>query len=238
MKPSVAPDVVRVTVNGEPREVPAGLTVSGMLEALSFPKGPMAVERNGEIVPGRLHAETSVAAGDVFEIVTIVGGGAPAPDDALRVGHTTFRSRLIVGTGKYSSPEVMRACHEESGADLVTVAIRRIPLGGGTGPDLLAAIDRKRFAILPNTAGCYNATDAIRVARLAREALATDLVKLEVIGDEKTLYPDVVETIEAAKVLVKEGFTVMAYTNDDPVAAFRLQDLGCAAVMPLGAPIG
>ncbi len=158
-------------------------------------------------------------------------------EDILEVGGRRFRSRLMVGTGKYSSYDVMVKALEESGAEVVTVAIRRVNLDR-TKESLLDYIDPKRYTILPNTAGCYTAEEAIRTARLAREALDTDLIKLEVIGDEKTLMPDNGALLEAAKVLVKEGFTVLPYTNDDPVVAKKLEDIGCAAVMPLAAPIG
>jgi thiazole synthase len=158
-------------------------------------------------------------------------------DDPLVLGGKEFRSRLIVGTGKYPSMESMQQCHEASGADMVTVAIRRMEL-----PDsektLLDYIDRDRFTILPNTAGCYDADAAILTARLAREAGLSDFIKLEVIGDQKTLFPDTDELLKATKVLVKEGFIVMPYTTDDPVVAKKLEDAGAAAVMPLGAPIG
>ena len=182
-------------------------------------------------------------------------------NDKLKIGSYEFNSRLIVGTGKYSSFDVMIRAHEASGAELVTVAIARVNLSPqsvgesvqrrfGTNPPrrlaenqpgektLLDYIDRKHFTILPNTAGAYTAQDAIRIARLARAAGIGDLIKLEVLGDPKTLLPDVVALLEATQVLVKEGFVVMPYTNDDPVIAKKLQDLGAACVMPLAAPIG
>lgn len=156
--------------------------------------------------------------------------------DNLQLGAHTFNSRLIVGSGKYPSYDVMRQAIEASGAEMVTVAVRRVSLSGEDS--ILKVIDPKKYAILPNTAGCYSADDAIRTARLAREALETDLVKLEVIGSQHNLFPDVIETVKAAKILVGEGFTVLPYTTDDPVVAQRLEDAGCAAVMPLVAPIG
>ena len=158
--------------------------------------------------------------------------------DNLKVGNYQFRSRLIVGTGKYDTFELMRQAHEASGSDLVTVAVRRINLSDRSQESLLDFIDREHFHLLPNTAACYTAEDAIRYARLGREAGLSDLVKLEVIGDERTLFPDNEALLEATQVLVKEGFTVLPYTNDDPVVCQKLQDLGAAAVMPLGAPIG
>jgi thiazole synthase len=163
---------------------------------------------------------------------------AMADEAKLRLGKHTFTSRLIVGTGKYPSLDVMRAAHEASGAELVTVAIRRIHLDDPSGKTLLDHIDRTRLQILPNTAGCTTARDAVLTAHLAREAVGTDLIKLEVIGDAQTLYPDTAETIVAARELVREGFTVLPYIADDPVACLRLEEVGCAAVMPLAAPIG
>lgn len=158
-------------------------------------------------------------------------------NDLLKIGNRSFRSRLMVGTGKYSSYDVMVKALEESGAEVVTVAVRRVNLDR-TKESLLDYIDTKRYTLLPNTAGCYTAEDAIRTARLAREAGMSEMIKLEVIGDEKTLLPDNTALLEAAEVLVKEGFTVLPYTNDDPVMAKKLEDIGCAAVMPLAAPIG
>lgn len=150
----------------------------------------------------------------------------------------TFTSRLIVGTGKYSSFEVMKACHEASGTQMVTVAVRRLDLAAKGEKSLLSWIDTSKIQLLPNTAGCYTADDAIRTCRLAEELGLSKWVKLEVLGDEKTLYPDVEETLKAARVLVKEGFTVLPYTSDDVITARKLADMGCAAVMPLAAPIG
>jgi thiazole synthase len=158
--------------------------------------------------------------------------------DILKIGTHEFTSRLIVGTGKYPSLDVMQAAHDASGAQMVTVAIRRINLDDPSGKTLLDYIDRRRLTILPNTAGCHNAKEAVLTAQLARELLQTDLVKLEVIGDEQTLHPDVRETLSAAERLVADGFTVLPYIGDDPVACKQLEELGCAAVMPLAAPIG
>jgi thiazole synthase len=159
-------------------------------------------------------------------------------DDVLKIGKHEFTSRLIVGTGKYPSLEVMQQAHEASGTQFVTVAIRRINLDERSGKTLLDYIDRSKYTILPNTAGCYTAKEAVLTAQLARELLETDLIKLEVIGDPQTLYPDTRETLAAAAQLVKDGFTVLPYIIDDPVACKRLEEEGCAAVMPLAAPIG
>ncbi|HEX3670348.1 MAG TPA: thiazole synthase [Candidatus Cybelea sp.] len=158
--------------------------------------------------------------------------------DRLKIGAYEFDSRLIVGTGKYPSLDVMREAHAASGAAMVTVAIRRINLDNSEGKTLIDYVDRTRYAILPNTAGCYNAKDAVLTARLARELLETDLIKLEVIGDAQTLHPETRETLAAAEQLVNDGFTVLPYIGDDPIACRQLEELGCAAVMPLGAPIG
>ena len=159
------------------------------------------------------------------------------PDVPLVIAGRSFRSRLIVGTGKYASYEVMRRAHEASGAEMVTVAVRRVELNRSR-ESLLDYIDTDRFFLLPNTAGCYTADDAVRAARLGREAGLSNWVKLEVIGDEKTLFPDNEALLEATRVLVDEGFVVLPYTNDDPVTCRKLEDAGAAAVMPLGAPIG
>jgi thiazole synthase len=157
---------------------------------------------------------------------------------AYELGGYGFRSRLILGSGKYASFEQNLACLEASGAEMITVALRRVNCDPSQGPSLLDVISPERFTILPNTAGCFTAGDAITTARLGRELLGTDLVKLEVIGDERTLFPDVAATIEAARVLVEEGFTVLPYISDDPVACQKLAAIGCPAVMPLAAPIG
>lgn len=158
--------------------------------------------------------------------------------DVLKIGNYELASRLIVGTGKYPSMEAMQAAHAESGASMVTVAIRRINLDDAQGKTMLDYLDRARYTILPNTAGCYSADDAVLTAQLARELLETDLVKLEVIGDAQTLHPDTRETLAAAERLVRDGFTVLPYIGDDPIACRQLEEIGCAAVMPLAAPIG
>jgi thiazole synthase len=159
-------------------------------------------------------------------------------DTPFVIAGRTFASRLIVGTGKYPSHQVMRDCHLASGADMVTVAVRRVNVSDRSRESLLDYIDTDRIFILPNTAGCYTAEEAIRTARLGREAGLSNWVKLEVIGDERTLFPDNEALIEATRILVSEGFVVLPYTNDDPIACRKLEDAGAAAVMPLGAPIG
>jgi thiazole synthase len=159
-------------------------------------------------------------------------------EDFFQVAGNKYRSRLIIGTGKYKDFAETKRAIEVSGAEIVTVAVRRVNITDPNKENLLDYLDPKKYTILPNTAGCYNAEDAVRTCRLAREAGVGKLVKLEVIGDDKTLFPDVPATIEAAKILVKEGFVVLPYINDDPITAKRLEDIGCAAVMPLAAPIG
>ncbi|HEY8208430.1 MAG TPA: thiazole synthase [Myxococcaceae bacterium] len=163
---------------------------------------------------------------------------APSVDTPFTIAGRTFGSRLIIGTGKYPSFEVMKRCHEASGAEMVTVAVRRLDLSAKGEASMMHWIDAERMKLLPNTAGCYTAEDAVRTCHLAEELGMSKWVKLEVLGDEKTLFPDVEETLKAAKVLVKEGFTVLPYTTDDVITARKLQDIGCAAVMPLAAPIG
>ncbi|MSR73898.1 MAG: thiazole synthase [Planctomycetes bacterium] len=159
-------------------------------------------------------------------------------DEALVIAGRRFASRLVLGTGKYPDHATMQAAHIAAGVDMVTVAVRRVDLTGKSGPGILDFIDKTRIALLPNTAGCYTSDDALRTARLGREALGTEWVKLEVLGDERTLLPDVSATLDATKVLVAEGFKVLVYTSDDPIAAKRFQDLGVSAVMPAGSPIG
>ena len=165
---------------------------------------------------------------------------APVTDDPLLIAGVEYHSRLLVGTGKYKDMDETRAATEASGAEIVTVAIRRSNIGQNKDePNLLEVLPPSEYTLLPNTAGCYTAEDAIRTCRLARELLdGHELVKLEVLGDEKTLFPDIVQTLEATAVLVKDGFKVMVYTNDDPIVAKRFEDMGCVAVMPLAAPIG
>ncbi|HEY8227182.1 MAG TPA: thiazole synthase [Pyrinomonadaceae bacterium] len=162
--------------------------------------------------------------------------GAKTTSETFRIGNLTLNSRLIIGTGKYRSYEEMRAAHKASGAEMVTVAVRRVPLDRSS-ESFLDYLD-PQMHILPNTAGCYTAEDAVRTARLAREALQTDLVKLEVIGDQTTLFPDNGQTLDAARILIKEGFVVLPYFNDDLIMAKKLLDAGCEVIMPLAAPIG
>jgi thiazole synthase len=228
---------IEIRLNGEACEIPVSLNILQLLERFDLPKDRVAVERNRAIVPKPQWGTVSLGEGDEVEVVHFVGGGGPS-DDPFVIAGRTFKSRLIVGTGKYSSHRAMAEAHVRSGAEMVTVAVRRIDLKAARGESLLDYIDREKFMILPNTAACYTADEAVRTARLGREAGLSNWVKLEVIGDEKTLFPDTAALIEATRILVKEGFIVMPYTNDDLIVARRLIDAGAAAIMPLGAPIG
>lgn len=229
-----------LTVNGEPRRAAPG-SIADLVRSLELDPAKVAVERNGEIVPRSTLASVAIADGDVLEIVHFVGGGqsdVTDNNDTWTVAGRTFTSRLIVGTGKYKDFEQNAAAVEASGAEIVTVAVRRVNVSDPKAPMLTDYIDPKKITYLPNTAGCFTAEDAIRTLRLAREAGGWDLVKLEVLGEARTLYPNMIETIRATEVLAKEGFLPMVYCVDDPIAAKQLEDAGAVAVMPLGAPIG
>ncbi len=224
-----------VTLNGEPRQTNAS-TIADLVRELELTPEKVAVERNGEIVPRSALGEAELQDGDTLEIVHFVGGGDQS--DTWSVAARTFSSRLIVGTGKYKDFEQNAAAVEASGAEIVTVAVRRVNVSDPKAPMLTDYIDPKKTTYLPNTAGCFTADDAIRTLRLAREAGGWDLVKLEVLGEARTLYPDMRETLKATETLAKEGFHPMVYCVDDPIAAKQLEDAGAVAIMPLGAPIG
>ncbi|MEZ5155631.1 MAG: sulfur carrier protein ThiS [Solirubrobacterales bacterium] len=235
-----------VELNGSPVELAEGATVAdaALAAGIDPARRGVAIALDGEVVPRGELAATALAEGQRVEVVEAIGGGAPgagdADPDAVRgpfvLGGREWGSRLIVGTGGFRSHEDLERALVASGTEIVTVALRRVdPASEGT---LLDVIERHGLFVLPNTAGCYTARDAVRTARLAREAFATDWVKLEVIGDDRTLLPDAPELLTAAEELVDEGFTVLPYTTDDPVLARRLESVGCAAVMPLGSPIG
>jgi thiazole synthase len=228
---------MRVYVNGVSREIPDNQPVAELIEQMGLAGKRIAIELNQEILPYGHYQTQVLQPGDKLEIVHAIGGGQ---EDSFTVAGKTYRSRLLVGTGKYKDMEETRLAIEASGAEIVTVAIRRTNIGQNPGePNLLDVISLDHYTILPNTAGCYTAEEAVRTCRLARELLGGHkLVKLEVLADQKTLFPDVAQTYVAAELLVKEGFDVMVYTNDDPIAAKRLEDIGCVAVMPLAAPIG
>lgn len=236
---------LHITVNGAPQTATAGATVAALLAMMGIDPARVAVERNQEVVPRKTWSAAPLADGDRVEIVAFIGGGSgggsdkvPGEDpDPLVIAGRSFGSRLLVGTGKYRSLEEGREAILRSGAEIVTVALRRVDLTPGK-PNVLDTIDRDRHMILPNTAGCYTVEDAVRTCRLARELGIADMVKLEVIGDPQTLFPDGEATVAAAAILVKEGFVVLPYCLDDPIVARKLEDVGCAAIMPLAAPIG
>ncbi|MEQ8733536.1 MAG: sulfur carrier protein ThiS [Rhodospirillaceae bacterium] len=230
---------MQITLNGEHKDLADATTIRVLLTDLGIDPKKVAVERNLEIVPKSQFESTVVQNGDRLEVVHFIGGGdGPTHSDILEVAGRHFRSRLLVGTGKYKDFEQTAEAIAASGAEIVTVAVRRVNISDPSQPMLIDFVDPAKYTFLPNTAGCYTALDAVRTLRLAREAGGWDLVKLEVLGDDKTLYPNVIETLEAAKQLVDEDFKVMVYTNDDPIMARKLEDIGCCAIMPLAAPIG
>ncbi len=232
---------ISIRVNGEHRRVIGGISLADLANELGLEPTKVAVERNLEVVPRSTLADVLVEDGDELEIVHFVGGGdhaGPAAEDGWSVAGRHFRSRLIVGTGKYKDFAQNAAAVEASGAEIVTVAVRRVNIADPKAPMLTDFIDPKKITYLPNTAGCFTGDEAIRTLRLAREAGGWTLVKLEVLGEAKTLYPDMIETLRATEILAKEGFEPMVYCADDPIAARRLEDAGAVAIMPLGAPIG
>lgn len=233
---------ISIVVNGDHKRVRDGITLAELTAQIGLVPEKVAVERNLEVVPRSTLAEVKVEDGDELEIVHFVGGGdhpvAGLADDTWTVAGRTFRSRLIVGTGKYKDFAQNAAAVAASGAEIVTVAVRRVNVSDPNAPMLTDYIDPKKITYLPNTAGCFDAESAIRTLRLAREAGGWDLVKLEVLGEARTLYPDMVETLRATEVLANEGFKPMVYCVDDPIAAKRLENVGAVAIMPLGAPIG
>jgi thiazole synthase len=234
---------VEITLNGETKRLDAPTSVRGLLEGLGLDPAKIAVERNLQIVPRSTYADVAVANGDRLEIVHFIGGGnapveVPREDKPLVIAGKTFRSRLIIGTGKYKDYAMNAAALAASGAEIVTVAVRRVNLTDKSQPMLVDFIDPGKVTYLPNTAGCFTGEDAVRTLRLAREAGGWTLVKLEVLGEKKLLYPDMIETLRATEMLSKDGFQVMVYCSDDPLMAKRLEDVGAVAIMPLAAPIG
>ncbi len=230
---------MRIELNGERLELATDATLADAVResgAGAEARG-VAVALDGEVVPRGEWEATPLREGQSVEVLAAIQGGAPELDgSAWELGGRQRSSRLIAGTGGFRSLEQMEAALAAAGTEIVTVALRRIdPAAEGS---VLEVIDRLGLFALPNTAGCFTARDAVRTARLAREAFQTDWIKLEVIGDDRTLYPDAVELLDAAEQLVADGFTVLPYTNDDPILARRLEEAGCAAVMPLGSPIG
>jgi thiazole synthase len=237
----------RITINAEPRDFLSPLTVADLLRQLGRDSKRLAVEVNEAVVRRDEQESRTLAEGDRVEIVTLVGGGEtaePPAEKPLRIGKFSFRSRLFTGTGKYATYDLMRDALLASGCEVTTVAVRRERLIDQQGRNLLDYLDLSRYTILPNTAGCFSADDAIRHARLARELLSNlgnpgaDWVKLECLADKKTLLPDPIDTLRATETLVKEGFQVLVYTTDDPVLAKRLKAAGATSVMPAGSPIG
>jgi len=234
---------LEITLNGETRRLDEAQSVRALLESLGLDPAKIAVERNLEIVPRSAYGDVALAHGDRLEIVHFIGGGnapveVPRADKPFVLAGKTYQSRLIIGTGKYKSYADNAAALEASGAEIVTVAVRRVNLTDPSQPKLVDFIDPKKITYLPNTAGCYTGEEAVRTLRLAREAGGWSLVKLEVLGEKKLLYPDMIETLRATEMLSKDGFQVMVYCSDDPLMAKRLEDLGAVAIMPLASPIG
>lgn len=228
---------MNVTVNQEPVEIGAQEpTIRELLAERGVPDEGVVVAIGGDVVPCGEWDELTVKEGDEVEIVHAVAGGSG--EDILEIAGETFSSRLFLGTGKYPDAQTMNAALEASGTALVTVAIRYMDLSGDEDGSILHQLDLSRYRLLPNTAGATTAEQAIRMARLAREATGTNWLKLEVIGDEATLWPDTAATVEATKVLVEEGFVVLPYTSPDLVSAIRLEEAGASTVMPLASPIG
>jgi thiazole synthase len=225
---------MRIELNGEPAELADTATLVEAALAAGAPESRrgVAIALDGEVVPRSKWGATPLREGAAVEVLAAIQGGA----ETWALGGREWSSRLIAGTGGFRSLEQMESALAAAGTEIVTVALRRIdPTQQGS---VLDVIDKLGLFVLPNTAGCYTARDAVRTAKLAREAFGTDWIKLEVIGDDRTLFPDAVELVDAAEQLVGEGFTVLPYTNDDPIVARRLEGVGCAAVMPLGSPIG
>ncbi len=235
---------MQITINGEIRDFEAALSIEQLLGRMGVDRRKVAVERNLEIVAKSTYGETNLNDGDRLEIVHFIGGGAPdgagqgKDEDVLEIAGRRLTSRLIVGTGKYADYQQNRLAVEASGAEMVTVAVRRVNLTDPDQPMLVDYVSPDKYIYLPNTAGCFTKEDALRTLRLAREAGGWDLVKLEVLGDQKSLYPRMIQTLEAAEALIADDFKVMVYCSDDPILAKELEDMGCVAIMPLGAPIG
>ena len=230
---------MRVEINGEVRELEGRPRLLDAVRATGAnEERGLAVALDGEVVPRSEWEETELREGQSVEVLAAIQGGEQVTETetSWSLGGREWRSRLIAGTGGFRSLEQMEKALAASGTEIVTVALRRVD--PGAEGSVMDVVQRLGLFLLPNTAGCYTARDAVRTAHLAREAFETDWIKLEVIGDDRTLFPDAVELVDAAETLVGEGFTVLPYTNDDPILARRLEEAGCAAVMPLGSPIG
>lgn len=225
-----------ITLNGVAQPLSARTSVTELVRARGVVAPAVAVAVNGDVVERARWDDTWIEEGDDVEIIRVIQGGSD--DDALEIGGLRLRSRLFAGTGKFASGEVAAAALAASGAELVTVAIRYVDLDDPGGSGVLEGVDLARYRLLPNTAGAATAEHAVKMARLARAATGTDLIKLEVIGDRQYLWPDNAATIEATKLLVREGFVVLPYCSPDLVTALRLEEAGAATVMPLASPIG
>lgn len=228
---------MRLTVNGRTTDLERPMPLADLVRHLALPERGVAIAVNGDVVPRDAWAARAIGPGDEIEVIRIIQGGAE-DDDALVIGGIRFTSRLFCGTGKFASPDLAARALAASGTELVTVAIRYVDLEAPAESGVLAGVDLSKYRLLPNTAGATTAEHAVKMARLARAATGTDLIKLEVIGDPQYLWPDVAATVEATKLLVREGFVVLPYTSPDLVAALRLEEAGAATVMPLASPIG
>ena len=226
---------ITVRINGETKLIERSQTIEFLLKKLNLNKNNIAIEVNREIVSRSNYTNHIIMDKDKIEIVNFIGGGSNISDnkDLLEIAGKSYNSRLIIGSGKFKSFEENLKAIQSSGAEIITVAIRRTNLSNPEEAIITDIINPKTYTYLPNTAGCYTAEESIRTLNLAREAGGWDLVKLEVLGDKKSLYPNMIETIKAAKILVKEGFKVMAYCSDDPILAKQIEDDGCASIMPL-----
>ena len=231
---------INIHINGEVRLIENSQSIESFLKILNLNKNNIAIEVNREIVNKSNYKTHIIMDNDRIEIVNFIGGGNNISNnkDFIEIAGKKYQSRLIIGSGKFKNFEENLKAIDSSGAEIITVAIRRTNISNPNEPRITDIINPKKYTYLPNTAGCYNAEEAIRTLNLAREAGGWNLVKLEVLGDKKSLYPNMIETIKASKILVKEGFKVMAYCSDDPILAKQLEDDGCAAIMPLGSPIG
>ena len=235
--------IMKITINGETQEFQDSLSIKDLLTTLEVDSAKVAIECNLEIIPKGHYSDIIVQDGDKIEIVHFIGGGmdtnfSKSDADSWNLAGKIYDSRLIVGTGKYKDFEETAEAISASGAEIVTVAVRRVNIVDKNKPLLMDYIDPKKIIYLPNTAGCFNSNEALRTLRLAREIGGWNLVKLEVLGDKKNLLPDMIETLKSTEVLTKEGFEVMVYCNDDPLMAKRLENVGACAIMPLAAPLG
>ncbi|PPR17173.1 MAG: Thiazole synthase [Alphaproteobacteria bacterium MarineAlpha9_Bin3] len=230
---------INIHINGEVKKIQTSQSIEKLLHLLKLNKKNIAIEINRVIINKSDYHSHIIEANDQIEIVNFIGGGNHInTKESLIIAGKEYKSRLIMGSGKFESFEENLKALEIAESEIITVAVRRTNISDPNEPMITDIINPNKYTYLPNTAGCYNAEEAIRVLNLAREAGGWNLVKLEVLGDDKTLYPNMIETIKASKILVKEGFKVMAYCTDDPILAKKLEENGCSAIMPLGSPIG